>query len=187
MKNKMISAFIIIFSFIFFGCDKSIEIRELDLFDYVYIENISEKLATNKIDAYEGIRVKGFLIKNSPNNLQDLENYIIEYTNELLSEEFISDSENKIFESNKVVGTKNIEINFFRTSNELPWVIDENYIYPYHIGEGNPKDWIGSVLFNIDRNEIDYYWVAKRKKGMVDYGKILEKKEYGLIESRTLF
>lgn len=183
MKIKIHNAFIIILSLVFSGCAKNIEMREMGYYDYVHIENKNDNLSSYGMNVLKGTRFKGLLIRNSPNDIRDLENYIRNFIDELFSEDFIMDSEKMILESNSSVVNKNIEIDFFRTSNELPWRTDENFVPPYHLGEGNPRDWIGSVSFNINRNEIDYYWVAKRKKGIAGYGKILQKIEYNSIDN----
>lgn len=178
MKNNIVSTFIFIFCFVIWGCNKSIGIREMDFYDYVYSKDMNDAFGYKVLEHnIKSTRIKGFLLKNIPRDLSVLEEFLLKYTRELLSVDFVAQSEKMILESQDVVDNKYIEIDFFRTSKEFPWVTDDKFIPPYHIGEGNPKDWVGSVLFNINKNEIDYYWFVKRKKGIVDYGKILEKIE----------
>ena len=133
MNNKNIYFFFII-SLIFISCkDKQTQIKELEFYDSIIAENT---------------RLKGYLIKNAPYNI------------------------------NPTTEEKAIEIDFFRVSKELPWIMNKDYIPPYHLGEGNPVDWIGRFIYNVNSDEIKYYFVCKRKKSFLNYGKITEEIEY---------
>lgn len=51
-------------------------------------------------------------------------------------------------------------------------------IPPYHLGEGNPSDWIGRFVYSINTNQICYYYVCIRSDSLVKYGKIIRHIEY---------
>lgn len=175
MKNKLIYFNLLIISFLFLSCNSNIEIKEIYFYDYVYSKDLNDAFGYKVLEHnMESTRIKGFLLKNIPKDLSVLENFLLTYTRELLSEDFIAQSEKIIFESQNTVNKKYIEIDFFRISKELPWQISKKYRIPYHLGEGNPKDWIGSILFDIDNNKIEHYWFAKRKKGIHNYGEIYQ-------------
>lgn len=163
MNNKNIYFFFII-SLIFISCkDKQTQIKELEFYDSIIAENT---------------RLKGYLIKNAPYNINELENFLYDYSKNILSDDFITQSINMIIERNPTTEEKAIEIDFFRVSKELPWIMNKDYIPPYHLGEGNPVDWIGRFIYNVNSDEIKYYFVCKRKKSFLNYGKITEEIEY---------
>lgn len=45
-------------------------------------------------------------------------------------------------------------------------------------GEGNPSDWIGIFIYNINKNEICYYFVCTRADSVFNYGTIKKHVEY---------
>lgn len=146
------------------GCKKKqIQIREHDFYDYIYAENT---------------RVKGYLVNNSSKDLYNLEKYLYNCTKKILSKEFIQESVEKINNQNLNGNDKKIEIDFFRVSKEIPWKSKDKYIPPYHLGEGNPSDWIGRFVYSINTNQICYYYVCIRSDSLVKYGKIIRHIEY---------
>lgn len=54
----------------------------------------------------------------------------------------------------------------------------EDYRPPYHLGEGNPDDWIGRFVYDIALKECKYYAIFKRSKSIGNYGKITEEIKY---------
>ncbi|MBD5435029.1 MAG: hypothetical protein HDR36_00685 [Treponema sp.] len=170
MKNKNILYFI---SAIFLiGCKNSVapEIRKLDFYDYVIPKNSEyENSVTREV---------GFLVKNPESDIDEMEFLLKMYAKKLLTKDFISET-NASFEEKGIHDSKGyIEIAFFRVSKELPWVMNADYIRPYHLGEGNPVDWIGRFIYDIELEEFNYYVIMKRSKGIFDYGKITSQNKY---------
>ena len=145
------------------SCKKQMQIKELDFYDYIYAKNT---------------RVKGYLVNNSSKNLYDLEKYLYNYTEKILCKDFIQESEEKLDNHNLGSNDKTIEIDFFRVSKEIPWEIKNEYIPPYHLGEGNPSDWIGRFIYSFNTNQICYYYVCTRSNSLLKYGQIIKHIEY---------
>ena len=144
--------------------NKQMQIKEIDFYDYIYDDNE---------------RVKGYLIKRPSKDINELEKFLFENTKKILTKEFIQQSLEKINNKNPVNNDdKTIEIDFFRVSKEIPWKIKKDYIPPYHMGEGNPSDWIGIFIYNINRKEICYYFVCTRTDSLFNYGTIKKHIEY---------
>ena len=122
--------------------------------------------------------MKGYLVNNSSKDLYNLEKYLYNCTKKILSKEFIQESVEKINNQNLNGNDKKIEIDFFRVSKEIPWKNKDEYIPPYHLGEGNPSDWIGRFVYSINTNQICYYYVCIRSDSLVKYGKIIRHIEY---------
>lgn len=104
---------------------------------------------------------------------------------------FILQSVDEINERNPTAKEKLIEIDFFRAS-KLPWIMKENYMPPYHLGEGNPVDLIGRFIYDVNSGEICYCSVCNRKKSFFDYEKVTEqiviihgKNNWGFIKKRN--
>lgn len=160
MKNRIITFLLIVISLLLVGCQNGqTEIRELAFYDYVDV---------NKT------KLKGYLIKNPPQDIEELKNLLDDYLKSILSADFISQSVDEINEKNPTAEERLIEIDFFRVSKELPWIMKEDYMPPYHLGEGNPVDWIGRFIYDANSSEICYCFVSNRKKSFFDYGKITE-------------
>lgn len=170
MKTKSILYLILIIFFI--GCenDKTPEIRQLDFYDYVIQINAR----------YEDtvVREVGFLVKNPETDINKMKSLLESYSVNLLTKDFIS--ETKVFFAEKNMHNLNgcIEVDFFRVSKELPWIMDADYTRPYHLGEGNPGDWIGRFIYDIGLKEFKYYAIFKRSKRIGSYGKITEEIKY---------
>ncbi len=141
------------------GCqNRQTEIRELDFYDYV---------VNNK-------REKGFLINNPPQDIDELKSLLYDYLQGILSADFISQSVDEMKEKNPAAEERLIEIDFFRVSKELPWIMKSDYRPPYHLGEGNPGDWIGRFIYDANSGEMCSYAVFNRGKSFFNYGKIIE-------------
>ena len=143
--------------------NRQMQIKEMSFYDYIYDGNK---------------RVKGYLVNKPSKNIKELEEFLCDNTEKILSKDFVQNSLGKINNTNLSNNDKMIEIDFFRVSKEIPWEIKEDYVPPYHMGEGNPSDWIGRFIYNIDEDEIYYYFVCTRANSLFDYGTMKEHIEY---------
>ncbi len=160
MKNRIIMFFLIITTLLLVGCqNRQTEIRELDFYDYVDVNET---------------KIKGYLINNPPQDIDELESLLDDYLQGILSADFISQSVDEMKEKYPAAEERLIEIDFFRVSKELPWIMKSDYRPPYHLGEGNPRDWIGRFIYDANSGERCYYGIFNRKKSFFDYGKTTE-------------
>lgn len=118
-----------------------------------------------------------FLVKNQPEDIGELYEFLQRAADDFLTDEILSQCKEALFKRNSGKSEKTIEIRFYRTSGELPWSIDENAYHP-EIREGNPCDWIGWFRYDGESGALSKYEVWKRKKGVFwhreDYGQIFE-------------
>lgn len=162
MKNRVIISLLACCVFIAGSQNKPPAIRELPFYDGVDVCDT---------------KLKGYLIHNPPKDIDALKDLLDDYFRNILTADFISQSVAEIHEKNPNAKTRLIEIDFFRVSKELPWIMKEDYVPPYHLGEGNPVDWIGRYIYDVRSGKIRYCLVCKRKESFFDYGKMTEKIE----------
>lgn len=122
-----------------------------------------------------------FLVKNQPEDIRELYEFLQRAADDFLTDEILSQCKEALFKRNPGKSEKIIEIRFYRTSGELPWSIDEvegQWYYHPEISEGNPRDWIGWFRYDGESGELLTYKVWKRKKNIFwhreDYGQIFE-------------
>ncbi len=166
--------------FLFLSCsNKNIEVREIGFHDYVYVRDRNEEFGHVALkNNLEVTRIKGFLLKNVPDDLSLLDFFLKTYARELLSEDFIEESKKLIQKTQGFADKRFIEIDFFRTSKELPWIMDESYNPPRHLGEGNPKDLMGVFVYDIDEGETCRYFICTRSNSLFNYGLIKKSIEW---------
>ena len=122
-----------------------------------------------------------FLVKNQPEDIRELHDFLQRAADDFLTDEILSQCKEALFKKNPGKSEKTIEIRFYRTSGELPWSIDEvegQWYYHPEISEGNPRDWIDWFRYDGESGELLTYKVWKRKKNIFwhreDYEQIFE-------------